>query len=124
MKELKHLVSTVKTTKSIFFIKAPTCKSGKSKDNFVALLSSKLKLSFTNRKNIITNDIYPIPPIWINISIIISPITVKFSLVLVTIKPVTHAAEVEVKIASINLKSPIWEKGKDNKIAPMNIIDK
>ena len=32
-------------------------------DNFVALLSSKLKLSFTNKKNIITNDMYPIPPI-------------------------------------------------------------
>ena len=46
-----------KTKKTIFFIKAPTCKSGKSKDNFVALLSSILKLSFTNKKKIITNDI-------------------------------------------------------------------
>jgi len=62
----------------------------------------------------------PKPPSWIKESTIICPKRVKFE-VLVTIRPVTHTAEVAVKRASIKARFPLKVPGSSNAKVPPKI---
>ena len=91
-------------------------------DSAIASLNFKDPFLPNAKKIKVAIVMYPIPPIWIQMSIIALPMGVKKWAVSLTISPVTHMAEVTVKSASIMDRCPLWVTGMRSSSVPRRII--